>query len=77
MKIIHPRKILYLSKVTCSDCVELILSFAFKSIKNKHCELTNRIGLVLKSGFSRTCVDELFYYIWDDPETIVFGHINT
>ena len=72
MKLIHPKKILYLSKVTCTDCVDLILSFTFKPIKDVHGELMQRIRLVLNHGFSRTCVDELFYYIWDDADNDCF-----
>jgi hypothetical protein len=72
MKLIHPKKILYLSKLTCMDCVDLIFSFAFKLIEVQHRELIHRIQLILNHGFSRTCVDELFYYIWDDADNDCF-----
>ncbi len=68
MKLIHPMKILYLSKVICTDCISLILSFAFKDIDKYQRTLLCKVHSILKSGMNRTKVDNNFYQIWDNPD---------
>jgi hypothetical protein len=67
MKLVHPRKIIYLSKVVCSDCVPLILSFVFKTIKEHQRTLLGKIHSIFKNGMNRNKVDKTFYRIWDNP----------
>jgi hypothetical protein len=68
MKLIHPKKILYLSKLTCLDCIDLILSFAFKQIHEHQRDVLSKFHSILKCGLSRTRVAHSFYRIWNDSD---------
>jgi hypothetical protein len=68
MKIIHPTKILYLSKIGCADCIPLILSFAFKEVEEHQRELLRTVHQILKNGIRRTHIDAMFYRVWNDPD---------
>jgi len=68
MKLIHPKKIMYLSKIGCMDCIPLILSFAFRQVDEHQRELLKNVHKILKSGIRRTYIDSMFYRMWNDPD---------
>jgi hypothetical protein len=68
MKLVHPKKILYLSKMACTDCIPLILSFAFNDIETLQRTLLREIHYIFKRGLSRTNVEPTFYRMWNNPD---------
>ena len=68
MKLVSYKKKLQLYKLTCDDCVQLILSFAFYDVDVYKRQCMKTIKTILNDGYSRTRVYKKFYQMWHDAD---------
>lgn len=69
MKMVSLYKLLCLYTLSSKDCVSVILSFLYYDSTSYKDRILRQVHVILKSGYNRTRVDDVFYRLWNSPES--------